>query len=39
MLPIQVKDVVNDYIFSFDIRYVPNYPERFKNETFFLNKK
>ena len=39
MLPIQVKDVVNDYIFSFDIRYVPNHPERFKNSDFFLKKK
>ena len=39
MLPIQVKDVVNDYIFTFDIRYVPKHPERFKNEKFFLDKK
>ena len=39
MLPIQVRDVVNDYIFTFDIRYVPNHPERFKNSAFFLEKK
>lgn len=39
MLPIQVKDVVNDYIFTFEIKYVPKHPERFKNSEFFLGKK
>lgn len=28
MLPIQIKDVINEYIFVFDINYVFNHPER-----------
>lgn len=28
MLPIQIKDVVNEYIFVFDIKYQYNHPER-----------
>lgn len=28
MLPIQIKDVVNEYIFVFDVQYVYSYPER-----------
>ena len=28
MLPIQIKDVVNEYIFVFDLKYGYNYPER-----------
>lgn len=28
MLPIQIKDVTNEYIFIFDIKYEYNYPER-----------
>ena len=28
MLPIQIKDVINEYIFVFDVQYVYNYPER-----------
>lgn len=27
MLPIQIKDVVNEYIFVFDLEYVKNHPE------------
>ena len=27
MLPIQIKDVVNEYIFEFDVKYVYNHPE------------
>lgn len=27
MLPIQVKDVVNEYIFEFTLSYVFNHPE------------
>lgn len=28
MLPIQIKDVINEYIFVFDVKYVYKYPER-----------
>lgn len=28
MLPIQIKDVINEYVFIFDIQYVFNHPER-----------
>ena len=28
MLPIQLKDIVNEYIFVFDVQYVYKYPER-----------
>lgn len=28
MLPIQLKDVINEYIFVFDVKYVYKYPER-----------
>lgn len=28
MLPIQLKDVINEYIFVFDVKYVFKYPER-----------
>ena len=38
MLPIQIRDIINDYIFTFDIRYVPLHPERFKNKAFFYVK-
>ena len=27
MLPIQIKDVVNEYVFVFDVKYVYNHPE------------
>jgi hypothetical protein len=30
MLPIQIKDVVNEYIFVFDLEYVLNHPELLK---------
>lgn len=28
MLPIQIKDVINEYVFIFDVSYVYNHPER-----------
>ena len=28
MLPIQIKDVVNEYIFVFDLKYEYKHPER-----------
>ena len=28
MLPIQLKEVINEYIFVFDVKYVFKYPER-----------
>ena len=28
MLPIQIKDVINEYIFVFDVKYIYNHPER-----------
>ncbi len=28
MLPIQIKDVINEYIFIFDVKYIYNHPER-----------
>ena len=28
MLPIQIKEVINEYIFIFDVSYVYNHPER-----------
>lgn len=28
MLPIRIKDVINEYVFVFDVQYVFNYPER-----------
>ena len=28
MLPIQIKDVINEYVFIFDVQYVFNHPER-----------
>lgn len=28
MLPIQVKDVINEYIFVFEVQYIYDYPER-----------
>lgn len=30
MLPIQIKDVVNEYVFIFDVNYIYNHPERLK---------
>ena len=30
MLPIQIKDVINEYLFIFDIKYVYNHPELVK---------
>lgn len=30
MLPIQIKEVVNEYLFIFDVKYIYNYPERMK---------
>lgn len=30
MLPIQIKDVINEYIFIFDVKYVFKYPERIR---------
>lgn len=32
MLPIQIKDVVNEYIFVFDLNYVLNHPELLVNQ-------
>ena len=32
MLPIQIKDVVNEYIFVFDVNYVYNHPDRLNLE-------
>ena len=32
MLPIQIKDVINEYIFVFDIKYVYDHPERLNLE-------
>lgn len=34
MLPIQIKDVVNEYIFVFDLDYVLNHPELLNNPEF-----
>ncbi len=28
MLPIQIKDVINEYIFEFEVNYIFNYPDR-----------
>ena len=28
MLPIQIRDVINEYIFVFDVKYVFKHPER-----------
>lgn len=28
MLPIQIKDVINEYVFVFDVQFIYNYPER-----------
>ena len=28
MIPIQIKDVINEYIFTFDVKYVYDHPER-----------
>ncbi len=28
MLPIQIKDVINEYVFVFDVQYIYNHPER-----------
>jgi hypothetical protein len=28
MLPIQIKDVINEYVFVFDVKYIYKYPER-----------
>lgn len=30
MLPIQIKDVINEYTFVFDVKYIYKYPERLK---------
>ncbi|MBQ8190393.1 MAG: hypothetical protein IJZ45_01320 [Bacteroidaceae bacterium] len=30
MLPIQIKDVINEYIFIFDVKYIFDYPENLK---------
>lgn len=32
MLPIQIKDVINEYIFVFDLNYVLNHPELLVNQ-------
>jgi len=32
MLPIQIKDVVNEYVFVFDVEYISNHPERLSND-------
>lgn len=32
MLPIQIKEVINEYIFVFDVNYVYNHPERLNLE-------
>lgn len=34
MLPIQIKDVVNEYVFVFDLNYVLNHPELLVNPEF-----
>ena len=28
MLPIQIKDVINEYVFVFDVKYIFEHPER-----------
>lgn len=33
MLPIAVKDVTNEYIFEFDVKYVYNHPDRLVDQT------
>lgn len=39
MLPIQIKEIVNEYIFVFDVKYKYNHPERLKlNEEDGMNK-
>lgn len=35
MLPIQIKDVINEYIFVFDVKYVYNHPDRLNIEYLF----
>lgn len=32
MLPIQIKDVINEYVFVFDVNYVYNHPDRLNLE-------
>ena len=32
MLPIQIKDVINEYVFVFDVNYTYNYPDRLNLE-------
>ncbi|MCK9303362.1 MAG: hypothetical protein PHU62_04805 [Bacteroidales bacterium] len=32
MLPIQIKDIVNEYVFVFDVKYIFEHPERIKSE-------
>ena len=32
MLPIQIKDVVNEYVFVFDVKYESKHPERLNIE-------
>lgn len=34
MLPIQIKDVVNEYVFIFDLNYLLNHPELLNNPEF-----
>lgn len=31
MLPIQIKNVINEYVFVFDLTYIPKYPELLTN--------
>lgn len=36
MLPIQIKDIVNEYIFIFDVKYIYDHPERISD---FVNNQ
>lgn len=36
MLPIQIKDIVNEYIFIFDVKYIYDHPERISD---FINNQ
>ena len=32
MLPIQIDDIINEYVFVFDVKWVYDYPEMIKEE-------
>lgn len=39
MLPIQIKDITNEYIFTFNIKWVYNHPELLKKEKILRNEQ